>query len=88
MLFFLEKINPRQVAAMKWKFATLSMLILRLAALQAETVEIVSDMYTEEILADACFKKIRNAYEVRITDQEYHLPITSGDIVKCCVLSM
>ncbi len=72
---------------MKWKFATLSVLILRLAALQAETVEIVSNMYTEEILAGACFGKIRDAYEVRITDQIYHLPITSDyDSIKRYVI--
>ncbi|MEN9344193.1 MAG: hypothetical protein RLZZ453_980 [Chlamydiota bacterium] len=62
---------------MKWKSTILFTLTLGLATLQAEIVEIVSNMYTEEILADACFEKIRNTYEIRITDQKYHLPITS-----------
>lgn len=45
-------------------------------SLHSETVEIVSNMYTEEILSAACFEKLKEAYEVRITDQKYHLPIT------------
>lgn len=42
----------------------------------AQTVEIVSDMYTEEILRDACFEKVKEHYDLRITDQTYSVPIT------------
>lgn len=69
-------------------FAILT-LFLKLAILysaqgiKAETVEIVSNMYTEEILAEGCFKKLQEFYELRITDQKYNLPITTDyDTIK------
>src|SRR5690348_1632221 len=57
-------------------------LLLQLKILQAEIVEIVSSMYTEEILAEPCFRKVKEAYELRITDQKYHLPISDYHYIK------
>lgn len=45
--------------------------------LSAETVEIVSNMYTEEILREECFKKTKEFYTLNITDQAYPVPITT-----------
>lgn len=52
-------------------------LLLSLAPLFAKTVEIVSDMYTEEILSPECFEMLKSSYELRIVDQANQLPITT-----------
>lgn len=51
--------------------------LLKLLTLNAEIVEIVSHMYTEEILSAACFDKVKDAYELRIVDQKHKHPITT-----------
>ena len=48
-----------------------------------EIVGIISDMYTEEILRDACFEKIKENYDILITDQKHLLPLkVNHDSVK------
>lgn len=59
------------------------MILHLFSRLNAETIEIVSNMYTEEILSKACFEKIKNAFEVRIADLTYEQPVTTAfDAIK------
>ena len=56
--------------------AAFLLFLLKLVTLHAETIEIVSNMYTEEILTEMCFEKIKSAYELRIVDQKYQIPMS------------
>ena len=55
----------------------LTLLFFLMGQLHSETVEIVSDMYTEEVLPQPCFKALTQEFDVRITDQVHHGPITT-----------
>jgi len=55
----------------------LILLLLISVRLHTETIEIISDMYTEEVLPPQCFDKINKTFNIIITDQKYKLPITT-----------